>query len=163
EIARPGSGLARTSRSGEALICDSSLSARKRLAAASICSMKRSTAAFAAERREGRVTTTRSSPPRARPSAMPGVAAVIGLLRALQRQRQHRTCGHRILRVRHEVIRDRTWGDDRVAPVVEAHELREQLRAEAVSIASDAIDCEMGLRAHAMRLGCDDSARQCGG
>src|SRR5260221_2405806 len=86
-----------------------------------------------------------------------------GLVRALQRQSKDRTCGNRLLRVLKKASWDRARCDDRVAPVVEAHKLREQLRAEAVSVAADAIDGEMRLRAHAMRLGCEGSARQCGG
>src|SRR6266849_1827999 len=84
------------------------------------------------------------------------------LLSALQREREHGTRGHGVLHVCQQMIGYRARRDDRVAPIVETHELREQLRAEGVSVAADAIDGELRLRAHAMRLGCEGAARQCG-
>src|SRR5436190_7412490 len=72
----PSKALTMTSRSGFALRLLSSLSSRNRLAATSTASTTWSTAAFAAARFAGLVTTTLSKPPR----ALPSTAATAGPL-----------------------------------------------------------------------------------
>jgi hypothetical protein len=57
-------------------------------------------------------------------------------------KRQHWTSCDCTLGQRHEVIWDVGQSDDRIAPIVEADQLRQQLGALAVPIAFDAVDRE---------------------
>jgi hypothetical protein len=59
-----------------------------------------------------------------------------------QCKRQHWTSCHRSLGQRQEVIWDVGPSDDRIAPIVKADQLREQLGALAVPVAFDAVDRE---------------------
>jgi hypothetical protein len=60
----------------------------------------------------------------------------------LQCKRQHWTSCDGSLGQRHEVIRDVGPSDDRIAPIVEADQLRQQLGALAVPVTFDAVDRE---------------------
>jgi hypothetical protein len=60
-----------------------------------------------------------------------------------QGKREHWTAIDGPLCRRHKVTRDLPRRQDRVAPVVEADQLREQLGAQAVPIAFDAVDCKL--------------------
>jgi hypothetical protein len=57
-----------------------------------------------------------------------------------QCKRQHWTSCDGSLRQRREVISDVGPSDDRIAPIVEADQLRQQLGALAVAVAFDAVD-----------------------
>jgi hypothetical protein len=59
-----------------------------------------------------------------------------------QCERQHWTSCDGSLGHRHEVIWDVGPSDDRIAPIVEANQLRQQLSALAVPVALDAVDRE---------------------
>jgi len=61
---------------------------------------------------------------------------------SLQCKRQHWTSSDGSLGQRHEAIWDLCLTDDRVAPIVEADQLRQQLRALPVPVAFDAVDGE---------------------
>src|ERR1700737_572601 len=65
--------------------------------------------------------------------------------RPAEGQGQDRAILDRPLGQRQEVLRDRARGDDRVAPVIQPDQLREDLSAQAMSIAFDAVDGELEL------------------
>src|SRR5258708_15558906 len=153
-IASARRGLTTTSGSGLELSLLSSLSSRKRLAAASMASTTSSTAFFAAVRWDGRVTTRRIRQPSAVSSAMPRTLAAIclGLFCPADGQGKDGTVFDSSLREGEQVIGDLILGDDRVAPVVEPDQLRQQLGANAAAVARDAIHGQDEVPAHAANV-----------
>src|SRR5205807_2065151 len=140
--ARARRGLTATSRPVSAFKRLSSLSARNRLAAASMAHKISSTATLAAISPDGRVTTRRITQPRARSSAIPSTLATLRTLRAPEGKREHRAILDRTLRERDEVLGDGAGRDDRITPFIEPDHLWQQFRAETATVALDAIDSE---------------------
>src|SRR6266566_8461103 len=73
------------------------------------------------------------------------------MFHAAKGEREHGAIFNRALGKWYEVFGDGSGGDDRIAPVVEADQLRQQFRAKPAPIAFDAVDGQHERLAHALR------------
>jgi hypothetical protein len=67
---------------------------------------------------------------------------------SLEPQGEHRACVDTTAGMVEQVCFDRCLVDDRVAPIIELYPLRQQLRANAASIAGDRIDVQREPQRH---------------